>query len=788
MRKGDNLLLVFAMTSISGMAEPVYPLSAQDVIWKFSKGNGNYMRQSRKEGHRRKFSSSVMVDKIIEDPLKPVQRQAIIVSDARSFAAVDELFSSAEPGEIQAVRVSGCVIAPDDQFDGVLGSVEYALMQPEPPPLLMVMGNSKNEAVEDAVRLALAKPEGPWGDSPIVRAILPSAQDAIQQDPQAKFEDMCDLAAKLNVWKSIETMLLTSTIIHSAVTSGKLEVQGAFLDTDTGYVHFMGLHPANRAFLTDRPTFAHTAKDPIVPPEQALSMLYAGNKRYVKGNGISSLYDWSKANKKLTDSGQSPFAIVLGCADSRAPPEILFDARPGNIFVLRTAGNTLAAGQTSILGSAEYAVDHLRSKLIVVMGHTKCGAVTAAVEAVKAKADYRKVPGSIGSVLEDLHREAAAVVNRMPDAAISAQVAHAAELNVFSTIEKIIKSSEIIADGVKNMEVQVVGALYDIETGEVHWLGQHPKLEKIVGSKLPVHKWKYAPYVRSPHTQDSSVASEEIKQLKKGNRRFMSGKAAEDEPAEKPFAIVVAGSELRVPVEDIFDTSRGAILVQRSMGNIAGHRQNALLNSLEYAVQRFKPKLLLVLGASDSDVITSTLHHLDGQPSNFGPSHIVHEAVGASVLDAMMQTGADGDPQKVKTSAGRDIKRRGIAVEKNALYTVEQLFRHSNVIRDAVRLGKLEVHVGILQEDTGKVEFIGIHPMQEELLGDLNSHSLAEVESETVKPFRPVGRSLRGGNTRELVGDDVNSHLLAEVKSETVRPFRAVRRSLRGGARAHIET
>jgi len=729
MKRGYAPLIVLAGILVAGMAEAGSPISAKDVIWKFSKGNGKYIARGPLEGIKSKFNSAVMFDKLIEDPLKPLQRQAIVISDARSFAAVDELFNCTEPGEIQAIRVSGALCANRDPFDGVLASVEYALQQPEPPPLLLVMGNSRNEVVEDAVRLALGNTSGhPWEDSPVVKATLPAAQDAIVQDPGASFEDICDMAAKLNVWNTIEAMLVTSKTLHDAVKTGVLEVHGAFLDSETGKVHFMGEHPATEDLLTARPHHVRTASDAPVPPEQALSMLYAGNSRYQKGFVTTSQYVGGDRNKRLTEGGQSPWAVVVGCADSRAPPEILFDARPGNIFVLRTAGNTFASGHTSILGSAEYAVDHLRSKLIVVMGHTNCGAVTAAVEAVKAHANMKEVPGSIGRVLQDLQKEADAAITQRPKDATAAQVRLAAELNVFATMEKIIKSSPIIADRIRKMDVQVVGAIYDIESGAVQWLGQHPRLDSVLGSPIPMHTWKYSkPYVRTYNFPDDSVATREIAQLKKGNKRFRSGKTIESELSDTPFAIVLGGSELRVPIENIFDTSRGGLLVQRSMGNIVGHYKNALLHSLEYSVQRFSPKLLLVLGASDSGVIASSLDHLAGAHTGFGPSHIVHEAIGASALGALMQTSAGSDPRTVLTTAGRDMKRRGLTVEMNALYTVEQLFRHSEIIRDAVKQKQLEVHVGILQEDTGKVEFIGIHPMQEELLRDDDATAEAVV-------------------------------------------------------------
>ena len=151
-----------------------------------------------------------------------------------------------------------------------------------------------------------------------------------------------------------------------------------------------------------------TASDPPVPAEEALAGMVAGNKRYgagyvhvpecpthhagdarVQGAPLTEApsvraapcaSSRSKQTRgpdssllvKLSEGGQNPEAIVLGCADSRAPIEILFDVRPGDLFVLRNAGNTCAAAKSDLIGSIEYAISHLHTKLLVVTGHTKC--------------------------------------------------------------------------------------------------------------------------------------------------------------------------------------------------------------------------------------------------------------------------------------------------------------------------------------------------------------------------------------------------------------------------------
>ena len=120
----------------------------------------------------------------------------------------------------------------------------------------------------------------------------------------------------------------------------------------------------------------------IVPPAEAISRLKEGNERYTRGNPQHP-HESSEERTQLAKS-QHPFAVVLGCADSRVPPEIVFDQGLGDLFVLRVAGNVI---DDHSLGSIEYAVDHLAVRLIVVLGHQRCGAVKAAKETIAAKGE-----------------------------------------------------------------------------------------------------------------------------------------------------------------------------------------------------------------------------------------------------------------------------------------------------------------------------------------------------------------------------------------------------------------
>jgi len=121
-------------------------------------------------------------------------------------------------------------------------------------------------------------------------------------------------------------------------------------------------------------------------------------------------------------------------------------------------------------------------------------------------------------------------------------------------------------------------------------------------------------------------------------------------------------------------------------------------------------------------VIGAALDHVNGKATSFGPTHIVLDRVAGSAVQAVQQADDDSlftSATRARTSAGRDMKVRRLTVELNALYTVEQLLRHSKIIRQAVRDGAIEIHAAILHEGTGEVEFIGVHPQQKDLITDI---------------------------------------------------------------------
>lgn len=179
-----------------------------------------------------------------------------------------------------------------------------------------------------------------------------------------------------------------------------------------------------------------------------------GNARFVAGTPRSRP---TVALVRELAGGQSPYATVIACADSRVPVEILFDHDPGEIFVVRLAGNFLS---DAALGSVEYAVEVLKSPLVMVLGHTSCGAVQAAVECVRN--GRTAFPGHIQMLADALTPAARATQNAPGDWWHNAVVE-----NVRMTVQKLTTSEPIMKSAMERGDVQIVGGVYDLATGAV---------------------------------------------------------------------------------------------------------------------------------------------------------------------------------------------------------------------------------------------------------------------------------------------------------------------------------
>tara|TARA_B110000091_G_C13706938_1_gene428796 strand:+ start:243 stop:845 length:603 start_codon:yes stop_codon:yes gene_type:complete len=187
-------------------------------------------------------------------------------------------------------------------------------------------------------------------------------------------------------------------------------------------------------------------------PETALTVLREGNDRFVKNlktqrNHLDLVEE--------TSSGQYPFAVVLSCIDSRVPAELVFDQGIGDIFSVRVAGNIV---NEDILGSIEYGCAVSGSKIVIVLGHTKCGAVTAACKNVEL--------GNITALLSKIKP----AIETVKSSTKKVEVEAVAIENVRQSIKQIKAKSSILADLEKEAKIKIVGALYNVETGSVSFI------------------------------------------------------------------------------------------------------------------------------------------------------------------------------------------------------------------------------------------------------------------------------------------------------------------------------
>jgi len=204
----------------------------------------------------------------------------------------------------------------------------------------------------------------------------------------------------------------------------------------------------------------------VINAESALEELKAGNKRFVAGkNGSDPTALKNRRNEVAT--AQKPFAVILGCSDSRVPAELVFDQGLGDLFVIRVAGNIVAPSQ---IGSVEFAVSQFDTRLVVVLGHTQCGAVCATVRDLQRSSDQQSknilsIVNRIRPVVEPFrHTELWHDFDRLVDAAVRA--------NVLASANQLRHGSEILENLIEKHNLLIVCAEYNLDTGEVEFISE----------------------------------------------------------------------------------------------------------------------------------------------------------------------------------------------------------------------------------------------------------------------------------------------------------------------------
>jgi carbonic anhydrase len=202
-------------------------------------------------------------------------------------------------------------------------------------------------------------------------------------------------------------------------------------------------------------TSAARAQSPAVGGEEALKRLVEGNARYVAGQ--LNERDFS-AGRAARAASQAPFASIVSCADSRIAPELAFDQGPGQLFVTRVAGNFV---NEDSLASLEFGAQVLGSQLILVLGHTSCGAISATIDVVK---NQTQLPGHLPALIEAIRPAVLAAQKEKPEDMLAA----ATIANVRLNVEKLKKAGPILSQRFAEKKLVVVGGVYDLATGKVN--------------------------------------------------------------------------------------------------------------------------------------------------------------------------------------------------------------------------------------------------------------------------------------------------------------------------------
>ena len=206
----------------------------------------------------------------------------------------------------------------------------------------------------------------------------------------------------------------------------------------------------------------------MIAAHEALARLREGNRRFVAGASERDLFAMQTRRREVA-AAQEPFAIILGCSDSRVPAELVFDQGLGDLFVIRVAGNVVAPSQ---VGSVEFAAERYRTRLVVVLGHSMCGAILATLEELARPSEERSrnLRSIVGRIRPSVETLLGTELATRPEALVH----HAVRANIRASADHLRHGSEVLERLIQNDGLCVVGAEYSLETGVVDFFDGVP--------------------------------------------------------------------------------------------------------------------------------------------------------------------------------------------------------------------------------------------------------------------------------------------------------------------------
>ncbi len=492
-------------------------------------------------------------------------------------------------------------------------------------------------------------------------------------------------------------------------------------------------------------------------PDEALAALQDGNKRFAADRSVPQPI--GEGVRRTLARGQSPFAIVLCCADSRVPPEHVFNAGLGELFVVRVAGHT---ADPETVASIEYAVEHLGASLCVVLGHEKCGAIAATVQQVDENAHQGRHSPAISQLLE--HIEPAVRKAKARD--LGGKELHDAceEEHAHYTVHDCFRRSALLRRYASVGKFRMVAARYQLASGQVEWLPNRPLPTAPKPDDHAVHG--AVPASVPPHVA--------LRMLQAGHRRFLGdGKPTADLTAprreilaqgQQPMAIVLACADSRVAPEHIFDAGLGELFVIRIAGNTVN---DDALASIEYAAGHLGASLLIVMGHTKCGAVAAAAQHPEGQELSPNLRQLllrIEPSVAAARAEAK----------------GRDVV--DLAVRANALRAVSEARSRSAALRELEHAGRFTMLGCVYDIASGDVEWLkdgGDHapavasagsPADQAPHGDHGSHAAVAQSAKNNEPAKAHGDDAKHGDAHGHAAHGKEAHGHANHGHEPTPP------------------
>lgn len=455
-----------------------------------------------------------------------------------------------------------------------------------------------------------------------------------------------------------------------------------------------------------------SATEKPMPPDAVLRMLKAGNERFVRGASLT-VRSTDAVKREGVNLKQPPHAVIVGCSDCQCALETIFDSLPGDIFAFKNVGNTCLHAEGSMAASLEFCVEW-GCRFILVLGHSPCLAIDDATKTFFAQSPTRG-DRALRSLMIGLRGVVEEATSEVPELSPAQLALKAAQVNVFHTVEMLLKMSPCIRENVRSGQLELQAAVYDAESRQVEFLGSSKKQAELLADEYD--SWE-SDLSRSGFSglsvdsidRDSSAprASSQrlLAKLREGNQRFLGG-ATWNKAMQRcavPIGAVLACGDMGAPVDVIFDVEPGEIFVMRNAGNTCTHSAGSIMGSFEFSVEKFNVPLILILGHTPCAALAGAVEaHRDDEDR---PSPVLLESLVAAAAQAEQQLG--------EGASNSQLVRR--AAKLNVFHTMETILSQSRLLQLLVRQRQLDIQGAIFHKATGKVDFLGRLPHEDQLL------------------------------------------------------------------------